>query len=177
LREELGDVLLHVLLQVQIATELGEFRLSDIISHVNTKIVHRHPHVFGGLDVTGVEEVLVNWETLKQQEKQAQTENPSALDGIAPAMPALARAQSIQRHVDRMGVVSVEIDDLSGRVVEHVTRLSSETDSAARAHLLGDLLFDLTNLARHLDVDAESALREANARFERQFRALERGSA
>jgi tetrapyrrole methylase family protein/MazG family protein len=173
LKEELGDVLLHVLLQAQIATEYGEFRMSDVVCRVNEKIIYRHPHVFGGLDVDGVEEVLVNWETLKQQEKEARMEDASALDGIAPAMPALARAQSIQRHVDRMGIVSVEIDDLIERIVDRMR----EADAAQRADVcakaVGELLFDIANLARGLGIDAESALREANMRFEARFRALE----
>ena len=174
LEEELGDVLLHVLLQVQIAAESGEFRMSDVVCHVNSKIVHRHPHVFDGLEVDGVAQVLVNWETLKQQEKQARVENASAVDGISPAMPALARAQSIQRHVDRTGAVSAEIGDLTTRIVERVRALSTEQEPTSNATIVGELLFDLTNLARGLGVDAESALREENTRFERQFRAAER---
>jgi MazG family protein len=174
LQEELGDVLLHILLQAQIASELGEFRLSDVICRVNRKIVYRHPHVFSGLDVDGVEQVLINWETLKQQEKNARTENPSALDGIAQTMPALARAQSIQRHVDRTGVLPAGTDGLTASVIDRVGSLAQEADAPSRAHVLGDLLFDLTNLARRLEIDAEGALREANARFEQQFRAMER---
>ena len=173
LQEELGDVLLHVLLQAQIATESGEFRLSDVVCHVNSKIVHRHPHVFDGLEVDGVAQVLVNWETLKQQEKQARVENASAVDGISPAMPALARAQSIQRHVDRTGAVSAKVDDLAARIVERVYSLSAGPEPASSAVIVGELLFDLTNLARRLGVDAESALREENTRFEQQFRAAE----
>jgi tetrapyrrole methylase family protein/MazG family protein len=174
LKEELGDVLLHILLQAQIATEHGEFRMSDIVRHVNEKIIHRHPHVFGGLEVEGVDEVLVNWETLKQQEKEARVEHASALDGVAHAMPALARAQSIQRHVDRMGVVSIGNDDLIGRIVDLVETLDPSQGSRVCAQGLGELLFDVANLARNLGIDAESALRETNLRFEERFRALER---
>ena len=173
LQEELGDVLLHILLQAQIASELGEFRMSDVICRVNTKIVYRHPHVFSGLDVDGVEQVLINWETLKQQEKNARTESPSALDGISQTMPSLARAQSIQRHVDLAGVLSAGTDELTASVIDRMDRLAQEGDAPSRAHTLGDLLFDLTNLARRLGIDAEGALREANARFEQQFRAME----
>lgn len=175
LEEELGDVLLHILLQAQIAAECGEFRLSDVVCHVHSKIVYRHPHVFGGLDVEGVEQVLINWEMLKQQEKQAQAQAqaPSALDGIAPAMPALARAQSIQRHVNSTGLVDAEVDELARRVQERLNHLPASED---RTRLLGDLLFDLTNLARKLDIDAESALRETNSRFELEFRASEQDS-
>jgi len=173
LKEELGDILLHVLLQAQIASELGEFRMSDVVCHVHTKIVHRHPHVFGGLTVRSVDEVLINWEELKEREKEAGGEAPSSLEGISPTMPALARAQSIQRHVDRMAVVSAEVDVLVTQIAAGLSGLSTGADSAEREALLGDLLFDLTNLARRLDIDAESALREANARFERRYRELE----
>jgi tetrapyrrole methylase family protein/MazG family protein len=172
--EELGDVLLHILLQVQIGSELGEFRLSDVVCRVSDKIIHRHPHVFGGLEVDGVEEVLVNWEELKQQEKEGRTEAPSSLDGIALAMPALARAQSIQRHIDRMGFVSEEAKDLIVQISAVLSSASRETDPQARQSLFGDLLFGLADLARKLDVDAESALREASTRAERRYRQLER---
>ncbi len=178
LKEELGDILLHILLQTQIASELGEFRFSDVIRHVNHKIVHRHPHVFADLQISGIDEILVNWETLKQQEKESRSESatalPSALDGISAAMPALARAQSIQRHVDRFGVVAEGIEQLAARVAAALQRLSTGPTPTDREQLLGNLLFDLTNLSRKLDIDAEGALREANSRLERQYRDTEK---
>jgi tetrapyrrole methylase family protein/MazG family protein len=177
LKEELGDILLHILLQAQIASELGEFRFGDIVRHVNGKIVHRHPHVFADLKVDGVDEILVNWETLKQQEKESRAgleePPPSSLDGISQAMPALARAQSIQRHVDRSGVVAEEVEQLTVRIVAGLQRLSATPEATDREHLLGDLLFDLANLSRKLHIDAEGALREANSRFEKQYRDAE----
>jgi MazG family protein len=160
-------------MQAQIASERAEFRMSDVVCRVNAKIVHRHPHVFGDLSVSGVDEVLVNWEELKQQEKQAGQESPSVLDSVSPAMPALARAQSVQRHVDRTGFGSAEMDELASRISEALLALLTEGGDRAREALLGDMLFDLVNLARKLDIDAESALREANLRFERCFRSLE----
>jgi tetrapyrrole methylase family protein/MazG family protein len=175
LQEELGDILLHVLLQVQIATEQGEFRLSDVICHVNDKIVYRHPHVFAGLEVDGVAEVLVNWEALKQQAKEDGEEAPSALAGIPIDMPALARAQSLQRHVDGSDVLQHALTDLAGQAARGVERLSATGQEAASAEAFGDLTFQLANLARALGIDAESALREANLRFEAQVRALEEG--
>jgi tetrapyrrole methylase family protein/MazG family protein len=173
LQEELGDVLLHILLQSQIATENGEFRLSDVVCHVNRKIVYRHPHVFGGLEVDGVAEVLVNWEALKQQEKEERLEAPSPLDGIPQALPALARAQSIQRHVDRSGVSPESVPDLIDQARADLERLAMASRLAEGALLLGQLLFTLVDLARSLDIDAESALREANERFEERYRASE----
>ena len=178
LKEELGDILLHILLQTHIAGELGEFRFSDVIRYVNAKIVHRHPHVFADVQVDGIDEILVNWETLKQQEKESRAgleeTPPSALDGISPAMPALARAQSIQRHVDRMGVVAEEVEQLAVRIVAALQRLPASVDGE---QVLGNLLFDLANLSRKLGIDAEGALREANSRFERRYRDLEKGMA
>jgi tetrapyrrole methylase family protein / MazG family protein len=177
LKEELGDILLHILLQAQIAAELGEFRLGDVIRHANQKIVFRHPHVFADLPVDGIDEILVNWETLKQQEKESRAEpeatRPSPLDGIAQAMPALARAQSIQRHVDRFGVVAEEVDQLAVRITAALQRLIATPETAEREQLLGDLLFDLANLSRKLHIDAETALREANSHFEKQYRDAE----
>jgi MazG family protein len=173
LKEELGDILLHVLLQVQIAGELGEFQMADVVCHVYRKIVYRHPHVFAGLEVSGVAEVLVNWEELKQREKETDERTPSALDSISPTMPALARAQSIQRHVDRTGVLDASLKKLVVAVSAHLVALSNESDSAKQERLLGDLLFEVSDLARKLGIDAESALREANLRFEMRYRESE----
>ena len=176
LKEELGDILLHVVLQSQIASELGEFRLGDVVCRVYNKIVHRHPHVFGGLDVNGVDEIVVNWEKLKRQEKQTSKKAPSALDGISPAMPALARAQSVQRRANRMEAETETAKGLAARVAERVSYLSGAVDPAVREAVLGDLFYDLAHLAQGLGVDAESALRMANSRYERRFRATEKVS-
>lgn len=170
LEEELGDVLLHILLQAQIAAEQGEFRMSDVVCRVNTKLVYRHPHVFGGLAVSGVDEILVNWEELKQREKGRGASRGSSLDGIAPGLPALARAQSIQRHVDRTGAVSDPVDVLVARARAAFESLPADVEIGQADPILGDLLFDLANLARKLDVDLESSLREANTRFEHAYR-------
>lgn len=175
LQEELGDVLLHVLLQAQIAAENGEFRLSDVVCQVNRKIVYRHPHVFGALEVGGVAEVLVNWEKLKQQEKEQRLEAPSPLDGIPQAMPALARAQSIQRHVNRTEVPTEKVAGLAVQAKADLERLAMAPAPTEAGLVLGQLLFTLANLARILGIDAEGALREANMRFERHFRQTERG--
>ena len=175
LQEELGDVLLHILLQAQIATENSEFRLKDIVCGVNEKIVYRHPHVFGGLDVDGVDEVLVNWEALKQAEKGKKKEAPSALNGIALSMPALARAQSIQRHVHGAGVLDGDIGLLRERIKANLGQLVQLPDADSRDRCLGELLFDLAHLARKMGIDAESALRETNVRFEDWYRERESG--
>ena len=106
LKEELGDVLLHILLQAQIASEQAEFRMSDVVCHVNRKIVYRHPHVFDGLAVDGVDQVLSNWEDLKRQEKKERASAPSPFEGIPRLMPALARAQAMSRRAARLELLT-----------------------------------------------------------------------
>jgi tetrapyrrole methylase family protein/MazG family protein len=172
LKEELGDVLLLVLMQAQIASEAGEFQMSDVVHHINAKIVRRHPHVFAGLAVNGVDEILVNWEEIKQQEKGSGPAR-SVLDSVARAMPSLSRAQSIQRHIDWMEGINVETDDLLTQVAAHATALMDTASQAQRGTRLGELLFELCNLARKWNIDAESVLREANNRFEDRFRRWE----
>jgi tetrapyrrole methylase family protein/MazG family protein len=170
LREELGDVLLHILLQVQIASERGEFRMSDVVCQVDRKIVHRHPHVFRGLVVDGVEEVLTNWEELKRQEKGERAQALSPFEGIPLSMPALARAQAMLRRAARLGVLPAEDDDLAGRLSRAAALSATGQAPGDGERLLGDLLFDLASLAFKEGVDAESALREASARFERRVK-------
>lgn len=172
LREELGDVLLQVLMHVQIASETGEFQMGDVVQHIQAKIVRRHPHVFAGLTVNGVDEVLFNWEVIKQQEKGTEAKR-SLLDSVSRAMPSLARTQSIQRHVDWLDGIDVNPDKLIAQISSTATTLQSQHDHTQRHVLLGDLLFAIGNLARQWDIDAESALRDANNRFEQQFRRWE----
>ncbi len=174
LQEELGDTLLLVLMQAQIGSESGAFQLSDIVRQVNAKIVRRHPHVFAGLAVSGVDEVLLNWEAIKRGEKGEREEKPSVLDSVSRSMPSLARAQSIQRHVDWMEGIDWEADVLLRRVAQSIQALHSALDAADRRERIGDLLFDLANLARRWEIDVEGALREANNRFEARFRAWEK---
>jgi tetrapyrrole methylase family protein/MazG family protein len=168
LKEELGDVLLHILLQVQIAVERGEFSMSDVVCYVNQKIVYRHPHVFDGLSVDGVDQVLDNWEELKRREKGRDQAPTSLFDGIPLALPALARTQALLGRAERVEHSQVEWGARSRLATEKVQRLEVEQDEAIRRQLLGDLLFDLTALAAGLGIDAEGTLRDANARFERR---------
>ena len=171
--EELGDVLLHILLQAQIASEFDEFRMSDVVHHVHDKIVHRHPHVFDDLAVNGIDEILTNWEALKQQEKGEVAQAPSALDSVSPVLPALARAQSVQRHARGVNVLPDDPRELVDRIAGTLPRLLERSDGGDPREVLGEVLFDLSSLARKLGLDAESALREANLGFERRFRKIE----
>jgi len=168
-REELGDLLLQIVLQAQIAVEAGEFSLAQVIEGIDAKIKRRHPHVFADVRVSGVDEVLHNWEEIKREEKGKH----SVLDGISRALPALARAQAIQRRVARVGFDWPEIEGVVAKIAEEVGELRKAKGGEEREKELGDLLFSVVNLARWLDVDAESALREACQRFTQRFSTME----
>lgn len=184
LAEELGDLLLQIVLHAQIASETGEFQMGDIIGKVDAKIRRRHPHVFGDVIVNGVEDVLTNWEAIKRTERAApgaegtfneqQAPRESVLDGIPLAMPALARAQTISRRAVRVGFEWPDLDGVLEKLVEEAREVADAETPQEREAEIGDLLFVTVNLARWLDVDAESALRATNERFIRRFSTLER---
>jgi tetrapyrrole methylase family protein/MazG family protein len=172
LREELGDLLLQVLLHTQIAIEQREFRMSDVVSYVVAKLKRRHPHVFGDVHVANSDEVLANWEQIKRLEGGHQRRQ-GILEGIPDSMPALARAQAVQRRAARVGFDWPDAHGVWAKVEEEQEELREATPGAAQEAELGDLLFSLVNLARWLHADAECALREATARFEQRFREME----
>jgi len=170
LREELGDLLLQVLLHAQIAAEADEFTLGEVIAGIAAKLVRRHPHVFGSVTVADATEVLTNWEAIKREER---AEAESMLDGIPAVMPALAFAQSAQRRAARVGFDWPDISGVWHKVEEELTELRL-APAATRPQELGDLLFAVTNLARWLGIEAEDALRQANQRFRQRFAYIER---
>jgi tetrapyrrole methylase family protein/MazG family protein len=175
--QELGDLLLQITLHAQIAGEEGEFRMGDVIAAVEAKIHRRHPHVFGSEKVNGVGEVLQNWEAIKEAErgeKGRESGGSSVLDGLPAALPALALAQAISERVVRVGFDWPDVSGVLGKIGEEARELAAARDGEEQETELGDLLFSLVNLARWLDLDAESALRRANSRFARRFRAAER---
>lgn len=172
LREELGDVLLHVVMQAQIAAEQGAFTLTDVIAGVDAKIKRRHPHVWGDAVVTHLEELLSNWEMIKAREKSAAAPQ-SLLDNMPLTLPALARAQKIQGRVKRVGFDWPAVAGVWDKVHEELEELRHAVTPADQARELGDVFFALVNLARWLQVDAESALREANGRFIHRFQLME----
>ncbi|MGQ9492292.1 MAG: nucleoside triphosphate pyrophosphohydrolase [Anaerolineae bacterium] len=181
LKEELGDLLLQVLLHTQIAIEQDEFKMADVVSHIVAKLRRRHPHVFGRLHVSGAQEVVINWERIKNEEKAARHqgeenhwETTGLLVGISPSLPALARAQALQRRMERAGLDWPEMSHVWSKVEEEWKELREACTEAAREAELGDLLFSLVSLARWMHLDAESALREAIARFEQRVREIER---
>ncbi len=172
LREELGDVFYHLVMQIQMASETEEFRLTDVIASIDAKLKYRHPHVWGDWQVRDSEEVIQNWEMLKAKEKAERSD--SLVDNIPEALPALARSQKLQIRVRQVGFDWPDIEGVYEKVQEEIAELREATLPEHRAEELGDLLFVVVNLAKWLDVDAESALREANAKFSRRFRALEK---
>jgi len=171
LQEELGDLLLQVLLQTQIATEEGEFKMVQVIAGIDAKLKHRHPHVWGERPVRGTEQVLQRWEELKREEKG---EERSVLDGVPAALPALQQADIYSQRAARVGFDWAEASGVADKVREEMAEVEAAASLEEREAELGDLLFAVVNWARWLEVDPETALRRANARFARRFRGVER---
>jgi tetrapyrrole methylase family protein/MazG family protein len=172
--EEFGDLILLILLHAQIASESGEFTIADVLHGIHTKIVNRHPHVFGDVQVKDEKSVLLNWERLKAQEREEKgTLESSLLDGVAPTLPALVRAQIYQKRAARMGFDWPAIAGVQAKVDEEMAEFRSASDEDERAFEIGDLLFAVVNLARWFGIDAESALRAANDRFYKRFSYIE----
>jgi tetrapyrrole methylase family protein/MazG family protein len=170
LGEELGDLWLQIMLHAQIAEESGEFKLEDVLRNINCKMLKRHPHVFGDIKVEDAEEVSLNWEAIKGQEKNG---NRSLLDGIPKGLPSLACSQSIGRRVASAGFDWEKADDIIDKLVEEVGELKKASTHEERVHEFGDILLVLANAARRMDIELESALRQANARFTRRFQHIE----
>lgn len=173
LMEELGDLLLQIVLHAQIATDEGEFRMADVIAHIDAKLKRRHPHVFGDVKVSGAAEVTVNWEEIKREERN-HADHRSMLDGVPKTLPALSQAQDYQNRVARVGFDWPDIEGVRRKIAEELRELEEAQTAEEREGEVGDLLFAVVNLARWLRVDAESALRRANARFARRFAEMER---
>ena len=170
--EELGDILLQVLMHHAIAQEQGRFTIADIAGHATAKMVNRHPHVFGDVEVAGSDEVLSNWEGLKRQEHR-KTSRLSALEGAPRTLPALAWALSIQKRAARVGFDWPDREGVLEKVAEEARELAAEESLERRQEEFGDLLFALVNLARHTRVNPEDALRQAGNRFYRRFTSME----
>jgi len=169
--DELGDLLMQVVLHTQIATEAGEFEVGDVISNINAKLVHRHPHIFGSLKVKDANEVAHNWEVLKQEERAADT---SMLEGVPEQMPALAYSQQIQQRVAQVGFDWEDINGVIDKLAEEVSEFKRADSQEQKEMEFGDLLFTLANIARRLGIDLEAALRQANKRFYHRFSYMEK---
>lgn len=169
-REELGDLLLQILLHSQIASEGGEFTISNVLQGINQKIVHRHPHVFSDVDLKDSQSVVRNWERIKQEEKSAQgNENASSLDSVSPLLPALSQADQYAHRAARNGFDWENIDGVWDKVKEELEEVKSAENQREVENEIGDLLFAIVNLARWYHVDAETVLRESNTRFRRRY--------
>lgn len=169
LREELGDLALQVVYHSQMAAEAGAFTLDDVLGGITAKMIRRHPHVFGdGARIASADAQSANWESLKAAEKPRAT----ALSGVALGLPALLRAEKLQRRAARTGFDWPDAAGPRAKIDEELAEIA-EANDATRSEEIGDLLFSIVNYARHLGVDAETALRQANAKFEARFAAME----
>lgn len=176
LRDELGDLLFQVAFHSQMADEAGHFTAADVAEAIANKMIRRHPHVFDQPDARDAEGQTVAWEEMKAAERAAKGADRSMLDDVALALPALMRAEKLQKRAARVGFDWATPEPIFDKLTEETEELKEAVgsgDSAAVAEEMGDLLFVCANLARRLKVDPEVALRDANAKFERRFRAME----
>lgn len=173
LREELGDVLLQVLLHSQIASEHGDFDIEAVAKELKDKLIHRHPHVFGNAKIDNAQDVLKAWDKLKAEEK---TERKSAMDGLSKSQPALVSAQKISKRAVKVGFEwpnEQSLYDCFYSEIEEFKQAKNEQDKAHMEEEYGDILFAAVNLARWNKIDAEQALLKANKKFEKRFRKME----
>jgi MazG family protein len=190
LREELGDLLFQITFFARVATERGEFTIDDVIEAVHSKMVRRHPHVFGDTSAADSAEVLRNWETIKADEKRAagktkgSPDGESILDGVSTKAPALMEAHQISTKVARVGFdwknveeifekMHEELDELREAIANHADSNEEEDHTRVREEI-GDLLFVITNIARRLNVEPEAALKLSNKKFRRRFGHIEK---
>ena len=190
LRDELGDLLFQIVFYAQVAAERGEFTIQDVTEAIHSKMVRRHPHVFGDVTVRDKDELLRNWEAMKAEEKRAagkgaNEKDSSLLDGVSLKTPALMEAHQLtikaarvgfdwQRLEDIFDKLHEEIDELRAAISLHAESEAEEDHTRVREEL-GDLLFAVTNIARHLQVEPEAALKSTNRKFRRRFRYIEEG--
>lgn len=173
LREELGDVLLQVLLHSQIASESNEFTLDDVAKELKEKLIHRHPHVFGTAKINNADDVLKTWDKLKSEEK---TERKSAMDGLSRSQAALISAQKISKRAVKTGFEWPNEESLYDCVMSEIEEFKEAEIEKEKNHMeeeMGDILFAIVNLARWNKIDAEQALLKANKKFEKRFRKME----
>lgn len=170
LKEELGDVLLQVVLHSQIAKESNEFNIEDVAKGISDKLVHRHPHVFGDVKVSSTDEIIDNWEKLKKEEKPHRT---SIMDGISKAQSALMSAQKISKKAVKVGFEWPDEKSLYDCVISEIKEFSEAKTQQEKEEEMGDILFAVVNLARWNKIDAEQALLKANKKFIKRFRAME----
>ena len=163
--EELGDLLMQIVLHAQIAADQGDFDIKDVLQGINTKLIHRHPHVFGEAKLEDAQMVVEIWEELKREERG----KASLLSSLPKVMPALAYSQAMQRRAARVGFDWRNVDDVIEKLVEEINELRQATNHQEKMGEFGDLLFSLANVARWLDIELEDALRLTNEKFYQRF--------
>ncbi len=171
--EELGDLLMQVVFHARMAEEAGLFSMQDVIDGITEKLIRRHPHVFGDINVKDADEVLTNWEAIKRAEKK---DRKSVLDGVPKDFPALMAAYKLQHKAAKVGFDWPDVDPVWDKLREEVEELEEATVDAAPERIeeeLGDVLFTIVNLARFLKIDPEIALTAANRKFKRRFSYIE----
>lgn len=176
LRGELGDLLLQVVFHAQMAEEGGLFDIADVCEAINDKMRRRHPHIFGDETLESAEAVSSRWDQIKAQERSDKAADDSLLQDIPTALPSLQRAHKLQKRAAGAGFDWPQIDGVWDKLSEEITELKQAEEQGEQDHIaeeMGDLLFSCVNLARHLKIDAETALRRANLKFEERFRAME----
>jgi nucleoside triphosphate diphosphatase len=176
IRDELGDLLLQIVFQSQLAAEAGRFTVADVARAIADKLVRRHPHVFGDVQVRDAQEVVRNWGRIKAEERRAKGTDGDLFAGVPPALPALVRAHQLGEKAAHVGLDWRDAAGVLAKIREEQTELEAAIASGERAaveHEIGDLLLAVTSLARHLDVSAEMALRAANDRFVDRVRRME----
>jgi len=177
--EEFGDLLLQIVLNSQIASETGQFSMTQVLKGIYDKIVRRHPHVFGDLNLNGVDGVLQNWEKIKEQERSKNgtvEKEKGLLDGVPFSLPALTQALEYQDRAAHVGFDWNQIDGVLEKIREEVEEIKQAETIDEVADELGDLFFALTNLARWRKVDPESALRGTNMKFKKRFSHIEQSA-
>ncbi len=175
LQEELGDLLMQVILHAQIAKDEDKFDICDVIQTITEKLIRRHPHVFGDVDVENSAQVISNWEAIKRNEDGYQ-DRTSLLDGIPTQLPGLTKARKIQSKASQVGFDWKRGEDVLPKIQEEFEELKDIMNSSEHSKIemeIGDLLFSIVNLSRFLNVDSETALRKANAKFIRRFKMIE----
>jgi ATP diphosphatase len=168
LKDELGDLLLQVVFHSRIAEEAGQFTLADVVTSISDKMERRHPHIFGDVAEGGHH----LWEVIKAEERGAKGAS-SALDGVAIGLPALLRAEKLQKRAARTGFDWPDAADAREKILEELAEVDTAESEAHRAEEVGDLLFAVVNYARKLGIEPEAALRAGNRKFERRFKAME----
>ena len=171
LSQELGDLLLQIMLHSRIAEDNQEFKLDEVLLNLNTKLIRRHPHIFGDTKVKNAEEVVHNWEEIKKTERQTEA---SALDSVPRGMPAMAYSHEIQRRAAQTGFDWENIEGVIDKLVEEVKEFKESVTQSEKEEEFGDLFFTLVNIAGRMGIDTESSLRKANQKFYRRFTLMEK---